>query len=45
MKNLNYGQNIRSSEHLKMFDKKPVNKKIMKNILDMKKLKISLDLR
>ena len=26
MKNLNYGQNIRSSEHLKMFDKKPFNK-------------------
>jgi hypothetical protein len=31
-KKLKYGQNIRSSEHLKIYEKKPFNKEDMKNI-------------
>ena len=32
IKDLKYGQNVRSSEHLKMYEKKPFKKEIMKNI-------------
>ena len=38
VKDLKYGQNIRSSEHLKMYEKKPFNKKDHKNFLQHEKI-------
>ena len=38
IKNLNYGQNIRSSEHLNIFDKKPFDKEMHKKYLQHEKL-------
>ena len=38
VKDLKYGQNIRSSEHLKMYEKKPFNKEDHKNFLQHEKI-------
>ncbi len=38
IKDLKYGQNVRSSEHLKMYEKKPFNKEDHKNFLQHEKI-------
>ena len=37
-KNLNYGQNVRSSEHIKIYEKKPFNKEHYEKYLKHEKL-------
>ena len=38
MKNLKYGQNLRSSDHLNMFEKKPFDRDLHKKYLNHEKI-------